>query len=297
LGEGVVAALHVRRAGWFGARQLGMLMLEEARARGVRLLRGHVAGVALAGGRVSGVRVAAPGDEIDISTRRFVSAAGPLQGEVAGLLGLELPLHHELHLKVSFNDHLGVVPRHAPMLIWADPVRLPWGDDERAELAADPELRALLDELPPGAHIRPEGGPGATALLLLWDYHAPRVAPTFPIAADPMLAEIALRGLSAMIPGLAAYLERLPQAYVDGGYYTRTPENRPLIGPLPVAGAYIVGGLSGYGLMAACGAAELLAAHVLGAGLPAYAPDLAPARYDDPAYRARLEAWGDVGQL
>lgn len=298
LGEAAVAALHVRRAGWFGARQLGMLMLEEARARGARLLRGRLTHVETAGGRVRGVRVAtADGATLAVSAPAFVSAAGPLQGEVGALLGVELPLYSELHLKVSFNDHLGVVPRHAPMLIWSDPLRLPWGEAERAELADDPELRGLLDLLPAGAHCRPEGGPGASTLLMLWDYHTAPVDPRFPIAGDPLLAELALRGLSAMLPGLGAYLDRLPQTYLDGGYYTRTRENRPLIGPLPVAGAHIVGGLSGFGLMAACAAGELLAAHLLGLPLPAYAPAFALARYDDPAYVARLASWGDVGQL
>lgn len=297
LGDGVVAALHARRAGWFGARQLGMLMLEAARAHGARLLRGELTAVTTAGGRVTGARVATPAGEVAVSAPALVAAAGPLQGAIGALLGVELPLYNELHLKASFNDHLGVVPREAPMLIWSDPVRLPWDDDEREALADDPELRHLLDTLPPGAHCRPEGGPGASTLLLLWDYHTGATAPTFPISADPQLPELALRGLSAMLPGLAAYLERLPQTYIDGGYYTRTRENRPIVGPLPVAGASIIGGLSGFGLMASCGAGELLAAHVTGAPLPPYAPDLALARYDDPAYMARLEAWGADGQL
>ena len=77
----------------------------------------------------------------------------------------------------------------------------------------------------------------------------------------------------------------------------KTPENRPLIGPLPVAGAYVVGGYSGFGLMAAAGGAELLADYITGAALPEYAPAFAPQRYADPAYQARLAHWGDGGQL
>jgi glycine/D-amino acid oxidase-like deaminating enzyme len=103
--------------------------------------------------------------------------------------------------------------------------------------------------------------------------------------------------MATMVPGLAAYLERMPRVTVDGGYYTRTRENRPLIGPLPVPGAYVLGALSGFGLMAAAGAAELLAAHLTGAALPGYAPAFHPARYDDPAYRRRLDAWPDAASL
>ena len=114
-----------------------------------------------------------------------------------------------------------------------------------------------------------------------------------PHAQANLNAELALRGMAVMIPGLARYFDRAPRPYVDGGYYTKTRENRPLIGALPVEGAYVIGALSGYGLMAACAAGELLAAHVVGAALPGYAAAFAPARYDDPAYRALLERWGD----
>lgn len=49
--------------------------------------------------------------------------------------------------------------------------------------------------------------------------------------------------------------------------------------------------------MAACAGGELLAAHVAGTTLPSYAPAFLLSRYDDPAYRARLAAWGATGQL
>jgi glycine/D-amino acid oxidase-like deaminating enzyme len=89
----------------------------------------------------------------------------------------------------------------------------------------------------------------------------------------------------------------MPRAYADCGYYTKTRENRPLTGPLPVEEAYIIGALSGYGLMAACAAGELLVAHITGAPLPTYTPALLLSPYDDPAYRAFLEDWGESGQL
>jgi hypothetical protein len=49
--------------------------------------------------------------------------------------------------------------------------------------------------------------------------------------------------------------------------------------------------------MASNAAADLLAAHLTGAALPAYAPAFMPSRYDDPAYASLLETWGDSGQL
>jgi hypothetical protein len=49
--------------------------------------------------------------------------------------------------------------------------------------------------------------------------------------------------------------------------------------------------------MASLGAAELTAAHIAGADLPEYASSFALARYDDPAYLARVEDWGPSSQL
>jgi glycine/D-amino acid oxidase-like deaminating enzyme len=84
---------------------------------------------------------------------------------------------------------------------------------------------------------------------------------------------------------------------VDGGYYAKTRENRPLIGPLPVEGAYILGALSGFGIMAGCGAGELLAAHVTGGDVPDYARWFLLERYEDPDYQALLDDWDESGQL
>jgi sarcosine oxidase subunit beta len=292
-----LAALHARRCGWFSGQQLGMVMLEQARDAGVRFLSGRVAAVDTTGGRVRSVRVATGGGDELIATECFVNAAGPLVNDVGRLLGLDLPIFSELHLKLALEDRLGVIPRDAPLVIWEDAQLLPWSAEERAALAESEETRYLLAPFTGGVHFRPEGSHAAQTVLLLWAYHLAPVTPTFPIAVDPEFPEIVLRGMTTLAPGLAAYLARLPKSYVDGGYYTKTRENRPLIGPLPVAGAYIFAALSGYGLMAACAGGELLAAHVTGSALPAYASAFLLSRYDDPAYQQRLTAWGATGQL
>jgi sarcosine oxidase, subunit beta len=297
LADDTLAVLHARRCGWFSGQQFGMYLLERARAHGVRLLEGRVERIDTTGGRVREVRVSARGQAIDLATGRFVNAAGPFFGRVGRLLGLDLPVFCERHAKVAFNDVLGAVPRSAPMTIWTDPVRLAWTDEERQELAASPEHKRLVDEFPAGVHGRPEGGGDSPVVLLIWTYDIEPVEPTFPLEFDPAYGEICLRGISRMIPGLAAYLPRLPRVVVDGGYYTKTQENRLLAGPLPIEGAFALGALSGYGLMSSNGAADLVADHIAGRRLPRYAPAFALARYDDPAYRALVEQWGDSGQL
>jgi sarcosine oxidase, subunit beta len=132
---------------------------------------------------------------------------------------------------------------------------------------------------------------------MLWEYRTHRLDPTFPVPLDAQYPEIVLRGLATMLPGLRVYFDHLSHPNLDGGYYTRTPENLPLIGPLPVSGAYVIGALSGFGLMAAGAAGELLAAHLLGQPLPVYAPAFDLARYHDPDYLAALEMQEDTGQL
>ncbi len=297
--------LHARRCGWLSAQQLGSLLLERARAAGARLLRGSVERVSLAGGRVVGVTVATPAGSVELATPTFVNAAGPLAGQVARLLGVELPIFSQLHMKASIDDGLGAVARDAPLIISADPAGLGWGAEERAALLEDEATAWMAAALPAGAHCRPEGEGGSRQLLMLWDYHgaAPGARgpdpapPIFPPPLDPAFPELALRGLSVMLPGLRGYLGHIPRAYLDGGYYTRTRENRPLIGPMPVAGAHMACALSGFGVMAACAAGELAAAHICGGPLPTYAPSFQLERYADPAYLALLEQSGDGGQL
>lgn len=297
LAEDTVALLHARRCGWFSGQQLGMYLLERAREAGVRLIEGRVDGVTTAGGRVAGVRVSGRDGSRAIATPRFVNAAGPYVKEVGRLLGVDLPVFCERHAKVAFHDPQGVVPRDAPMMIWTDPVRLPWADDERGELEQVESHRHLLDEMPAGVHGRPEGGGDSPVMLGVWTYDVEPTEPRFPIEFDPAYAEIVIRGMTRLIPGLRAYVPRLPKHFVDGGYYTKTEENRLLSGPLPVEGAYVLGGLSGYGMMSSNGAADLLADYIAERPLPRYAPAFHLDRYQDPAYRARLAAWGDSGQL
>jgi glycine/D-amino acid oxidase-like deaminating enzyme len=293
----VAALIHGRRCGWFSVQQLGMYMLDRAKEHGVWFIPARVEGVKVVNGKVEAVCINDGGGQTKISTRNFVNAAGPFVKDVGRMLGAEIPVFSELHLKMAFRDSLGRVPRDAPMLIWTDPITLPWSEEERALLAESEETRPLLGELPSGAHTRPEGGTESDIVLGLWAYHTLPVEPVFPFSTDPRYPEMVLRGLATMLPGLKEYLGRLPKATVDGGYYTKTRENRPLIGKLPVEGAYIIGALSGFGVMAACGAADLLAAHVAGSRLPHYAPAFAPERYEDPEYQKLLESWGESGQL
>ena len=295
LSPDTAVVLHARRCGWLSAQQLGMCLLEAARDAGTRLLRGRIVEVDTGGGRVRSITVETANGKERIDTSRLVAAAGPLINAFGERLGLELPIFSERHIKVTFEDRHAVVPREAPLFIWTDPVMLPWSDDERSVLAEEDETRHLLGEFPPGAHGRPLGA--GRSIILYWTYDCEPVPATFPVEGDPHLPEIVVRGTSAMLPGLRSYFGALPRPYVDGGYYTKTHENRPLMGPLPLEGAYIHAAFSGFGIMAAMGAAELLAAQVLGDPLPDHAWAFTLERYECPQYQQWLETWDDSGQL
>ena len=293
-----IAMLHVRRCGWLSAQQLGMYLLQQAKEAGARYLMGRVSGVGMGKAGVESVQVAGEKNQWEIATRSFVIAAGPLLKQAGALVGIDFPVFNELHGKISFRDPQGVIPREAPLMIWTDPIKLPWSEEERELLAGSEKTRWLLEEFPSGVHFRPEGGEGSRTLLALWTYDIKPQEPVWPPVFDPEYAEIVLRGMTGMVPGLSVYLGKTATPFVDGGYYCKTQENRPLIGPLPVQGAFVIGALSGFGIMAGMAAGELLANHVSGSALPEYAPAFLLSRYEDPEYKKLLQSWDATsGQL
>ena len=285
---------HVRRAGWLSAQQLGAVMLETVRARDVKFVRGEVAGFRVRGNRVDAVEVTTADGRRVIEASHVVLAGGPLQSRLCALIGEALPITAERHRKVSFQDTLGAMPRSAPMMIWLDEQYLPFNDDDRTALSEDAEFAWILGKFPAGVHGRPDG---AYAALVLFNHHGEAVEPVFPLPDAPHYAEIALRGMATMVPALQAYNGKPPRPYVDGGYYVRTRENRPLIGPAGPEGAFVSCAYSGFGVMASAAGGELVASHIMEAPLPRYAPAFLPTRYQDPRYRSALDTWGDGGQL
>lgn len=263
----VLAMLHVRRAGFMNAMTLGRYLIERACADGVELLCDEVTGLVVDHRRLAAVRLSS-GEEI--ATRVFVLAAGPLLVHWKDRLELDVPIVNERHGKISFEDHDGVIPRDVPLMIWNDPIDL--GD---------------RGTFPPAVHFRPRG---ARSILGIWTYDA-RVEPvSFPPTFPSDYADIVLRGLAVMVPALSAHIDRAATAIVDGGYYCKTPDNRPLIGPTAIDGVFVLGALSGFGIMASQAAADLLAAYVLDRPRPDYARAFHPARFADPDYQRVLAA-------
>lgn len=277
LAADTAGAVHVRRAGTMNAVVLGGWFLRRAVAHGTLVVRDRVVAFDTTGGRMRSVQLAS-GDVIETDT--VVVAAGPGVREVGEMLGLDLPVKHELHAKMRFRDSRGAVPRSAPFVIWNDPIDIGG------------------ETLPPGMHMRPVDLTHGDEVYLIWTYETDPRRYVWPPTFDEQYPEIVLRGFARMIPNAGPYVGQGASGFVDGGYYCKTPENRPLVGPLPIEGAYIVAALSGIGLMSAHACGELVAQHVMGETLPEYARWFLPSRYDDPQYRVLVDEWGSlVGQL
>ena len=95
------------------------------------------------------------------------------------------------------------------------------------------------------------GGERSNIVLLLWEVWHSMLKTHFQDQASPaeisglelplalldhdLYPDAVLRALSMLVPGLQQYWKgdagiKFPRPTVDGGYYTRTPENMPLIG-------------------------------------------------------------------
>ncbi len=296
LTEDTIGVLHMRRCGVLSAQQLGMYLLEESRVLGADYITGDYVSSQTSAGRVSSVDIKTVEGLIELQTDALVLASGPHLKSTGSLTGTQLPVVVEKHVKISLADKLGVIPRDAPLTIWNDPTDLSWTAEEQQILADSAETRHLTETFPAGVHGRPVGA--GDQVFLYWTYDCEVMdEPVFPIVPDPYYPEILLRGMARMVPGLAAYFDPMPKPYVDGGYYTKVADNRPLIGPMDVPGSYACGAYSGYGIMASYAGGELLAAHVMGDSLPGYAGAFVPDRFSDAEYLERISGFSASGQI
>ena len=125
-----------------------------------------------------------------------------------------------------------------------------------------------------GLHFRPSSTEGY--IFTLWDFVHEDVKishrPPHEIDQnlfDDLYVEIVLRGLASTI---GTPLQSMVDAgyfgkntTVDGGFYTHTPDNTPLIGLVQenLRRVSTIAGLSGYGIMTASGAADLLCREIV----------------------------------
>ncbi len=227
--EEITAGTFRQRDGWISAHEacFGFARASEAPI----LLKNTVTAMLIEHGRVIGVET----DHGPLAAPVVVVATGPYSKRVAALAGIDLPLRIIRRHRVTIGEH-PLVPQNAPMVIDQDT----------------------------GAHWRPEK-PGAA---LAWAQpQEPPGEPMDDVRPNPMFVHEVMEGVSRLCPFWIDVAESLKrdQVYVSAGQYTVTPDDKPIIGPHPeIAGLYFSTGFSGHGIMAAPGAARLLADLVTG---------------------------------
>lgn len=291
LGREIANIVHIRRAGEISGQQLGQYMLEKIRKAGGRRLKATVRSVEV--GQRFCMNVESRDGDKRINADIFVNAAGPFAGNLAAMIGLDLPIDNVFQQKLAFEDKLGAIPRKQPFCTDLDDIELEWSDEERSLLADDAETAWLLERIPGGAHCRPDGGDRGTWVKLGWAFNDKSSDPQEDLANEPCLdphfPEIVMRAAAKLNPSLQQYVEHFPSRCAHyGGYYTMTPENWPLVGSLGVRGAYIAGALSGFGSMSACAVGAICAASINESALPDWAQQLSPSRYADTTLMTEL---------
>jgi sarcosine oxidase, subunit beta len=210
LSETAVAATFRQQDGWLSTHEATQGLAKGSNARfllstkatGILLDSGHPGGA----WGVSGVETSLG----TISTRTVVNAAGPFAGVVGRMAGVELPLEPVRRQK-AFISPRAEIPADAPLTI---------------DVAQDTYWRPETG----GAYIawvdpdEPAGEP-KEELPLDWDYPA-----------------IVLDKLSPLNPfwkGIAESL-RGEDIHPSAGQYVYTPDEQPIIGPVPeVSGFYV----------------------------------------------------------
>ncbi|MFT9159466.1 MAG: FAD-binding oxidoreductase [Acetobacter sp.] len=292
----VASVLHIRRAGSISGQQLGQFMLEHIRSAGGEVIRAELTGIEAISPFT--LRLKKEDGPSVIHAPYLVNAAGPFVRDVAQFLGEDLPVSNVYQQKIAFEDRDGAIPRDQPFTIDLDGQYLAWTQEEREIMEADPECARFLAAMPGGIHCRPDGAENGKWIKLGWAYNTAASDPHAPAPKDEQFPDIVLRAASRLQPRLHAYIGRLPRGtHHYGGYYSKTEENWPLIGPMKTSGAFVAGAMSGFGTMAACISGSLCASWVCGGNLPPYAHSLSLARYEDSLLMEQLLHQKDRGVL
>jgi sarcosine oxidase subunit beta len=205
LSDTIVAGTYRGRDGWLSTHEATQGFAKGSEAR--FLLDTKAMDILRDAGGVCGVETSRG----TIATRIVVNAAGPFAGKVAEMVGLDLPLEPVRRQKV-FLSQQPLVPQDAPLTI--DIVR--------------------------DSYWRPETGGAYIAWV---DPDEPvDEDPSEDLYTDPYFAAIVLEKLIKITPFWEEVAMNLKKADVHpgAGYYVYTPDDQPLIGPVPeVPGFYL----------------------------------------------------------
>lgn len=291
LDPSVQKVVTITKAGRIDVNALGNLMLLESKKRGLRFHQGEIIGLSKT---KAGFEIMLDSQGI-LEVDQLVLAAGPFLNGLAAMVGLQLPIINTLQHKFIIPDPKKIIPPDMPFTIYADAQSLEWSAEEARFFQSEEKYHWLLQHFPAGLHIKPDSG----GIKMGWAIQQGNEIPAWETTKLDFFPQVVLKGASKFIPSLREYEEQIPSPLITySGYYTKTEENLPLIGPTAKKDVFVVGALAGYGTMSGCAAGELCAGHILGEGqLPDYAAYFAPERYADTELMREIESTAGDGQL
>jgi len=230
LDAGIQKSVFINKAGNVDSIRMGDLMLQQAKQKGVQFYEEEIVGLIL--------------------------AAGPFIKQLANMLDIDLPVWNTLQRKFIIPDPKKVIPKDMPFTIYADGQTLDWSNEEFDFMQSDKDLNWMTKPFPGAIHIKPESG----RIKMGWAIGKEKLTPEWEVPILPYFPQVVLKGASRFIPALKDYAENIPTPIIEyGGYYTRTEENWPLVGPTENEDVLVIGALAGFGTMTACAVGELCA--------------------------------------
>jgi len=200
----VLAATFRQRDGWLSCHETTQGFAKGCDA--TFLINTRVTGIQLDGQGVCGVET----NRGNLQTRVVVNTAGPFAREIGRLVNLDLPLEPVRRQKVYIKTSVAI-PQDAPFTI----------------------------DVNNNSYWRPEPG----GVIIGWvDSDEPVSPPSEKVHTDWEFPAIALEKVKRLAPFFedVAKAVRQPDMNTSAGHYVYTPDDQPLIGPVPeVPGFYV----------------------------------------------------------
>jgi len=240
----VLAATFRQRDGWLSCHETTQGYAKGSSAR--FFLNTKASGIQMDDKGVCGVET----DKGVLQTRNVINAAGPFAGEIGRMAGVDLPLEPVRRQKVYIRTSVAI-PRDAPFTV----------------------------DVNNNCYWRPEAG----GVIIGWvDMDEPASQPTERVPTNWEFPALTLDKVKRLTPFFEEIEKtvRQPDMNTSAGYYMYTPDDQPLIGPVPeVPGFYVNCGYWA-GVMLSPQAGKWVSDLVTGAMDPKENP-LRPTRYKE----------------
>jgi sarcosine oxidase subunit beta len=204
LSPSVLAATFRQRDGWLSCHEVTQGFAKGCEAR--FFINTRATGIQTDEKGVCGVET----NRGSLKTRIVINAAGPFAAEIGRMVNLNLPLEPVRRQKVFINTSVAI-PQNAPFTIDVDN----------------------------NSYWRPEAG----GVIIGWvDSDEPVSPPSENVHTDWEFPAITLDKVKRLAPFFEEIEKtvRQPDMHTSAGYYVYTPDDQPLIGPVPeVPGFYV----------------------------------------------------------